>query len=810
MKKMVALVVIILSWSLSFSLPAVEFTPPDIKINSNAAGTSYTGGFFTCDNNGNVYAFYNDSRFTAQSWREDYAFQVYFNMSNDYGATWGTDTCAGGQGLLGDPDHTILVWSELLGCGSSGEFYCGWMDGRDYYNPDRGLNPGTGWWEDGFVTRTTDSGANWTEDTRINSWAEATYPRCAMPVSANDQSGNVYVAWYSTKDGYSVPGNRIFFNRSHDWGETWLAEDVRWDNSTCNGESCQNITCDENGHVYVLWYSSGRKQVTFNYSTDYGVTRQVSDMKIDSDWAVGTYHHHKGYPALASDPDGNVYAVWKDYRDGDDQWGLWKPGAIYFNRSSDYGASWATDTRIDQMGTPPILGPEYGPQIASTTDGTVYVVWEAGPITGAVADIYFTRSLDCGVTWSPMTRLNRNAAGSALCFRPQLGCDSHDGVYVVWEDHRSGEPVIVMNYSTDRGATWLGTDLLVNTDGVLGARCEWPRLAVDIHGNIYVGWGYQGADWNSWTDNSAYTDFHFNSYVPSAQPSATPSPTVTPTSTPSLPPTSTPTSTHPPTATPTPTSTPTPTPTPLLKNKAHTDFDGDGTSDVAIFRESSGLWAVRGITRVYYGTLGDEPVPGDYDGNATTDMGIFRYTSGLWALRDISRVYYGSPTDEPIAGDYNGDGTVDVGIFRDTSGLWAIRNISRVYYGAPGDEPVPGDYGGNDTTAVGIFRSASGLWAIRDITRAYFGSSSDETAPGDFDGGGAWVPGIFRATSGLWAIRDITRVYFGGSSDEPVPADYDGNIADDIAIFRDTSGLWAVRGITRIYFGSTGDIPVTR
>ena len=38
------------------------------------------------------------------------------------------------------------------------------------------------------------------------------------------------------------------------------------------------------------------------------------------------------------------------------------------------------------------------------------------------------------------------------------------------------------------------------------------------------------------------------------------------------------------------------------------DYNGDGTSNIAIFRVGSGLWAIRGITRVYFGTSGDIPV----------------------------------------------------------------------------------------------------------------------------------------------------------------------------------------------------------
>ena len=79
------------------------------------------------------------------------------------------------------------------------------------------------------------------------------------------------------------------------------------------------------------------------------------------------------------------------------------------------------------------------------------------------------------------------------------------------------------------------------------------------------------------------------------------------------------------------------------------DLNGDGTGDIAIFRASSGLWAVRGVTRVYFGGGSDEPVPGDYDGNSADDVGIFRGTSGLWAVRGETRVYFGTLGDIPVA-----------------------------------------------------------------------------------------------------------------------------------------------------------------
>ena len=66
------------------------------------------------------------------------------------------------------------------------------------------------------------------------------------------------------------------------------------------------------------------------------------------------------------------------------------------------------------------------------------------------------------------------------------------------------------------------------------------------------------------------------------------------------------------------------------------DYNGDGTSDIGIFRGSAGLWAVRGVTRVYFGSSADKAVPGDYNGDGTTEIGIFRSSVGLWAIRGVT------------------------------------------------------------------------------------------------------------------------------------------------------------------------------
>ncbi len=246
------------------------------------------------------------------------------------------------------------------------------------------------------------------------------------------------------------------------------------------------------------------------------------------------------------------------------------------------------------------------------------------------------------------------------------------------------------------------------------------------------------------------------------------------------------------------------------------DFDGDGHSDIAVFRPAAGLWAVRGITRAYFGTSGDSPVPADYNGNLITDIGVFRPSSGLWAVRGITRAYFGRSGDQPIPRDYSGEGRADIAIFRPSAGLWAVRGITRFYFGTDGDYPVPEDYSleeaGDGTADIMIFRGSSGLWALRGVSRAYFGSSGDRPAVGYYHNADGCSVAIFRPATGLWAAWGVTRTYFGGATDTPVPANYDDDdYRDDIGIFRPPSGLWAWNDEGgRVYFGASGDIPVTR
>ncbi len=300
---------------------------------------------------------------------------------------------------------------------------------------------------------------------------------------------------------------------------------------------------------------------------------------------------------------------------------------------------------------------------------------------------------------------------------------------------------------------------------------------------------------------------------------ATPTPVGYQTPTPTLPPTPPPTATIPPTATvpptPIPTATPegysTPTPTPVRLPWIF-DYDGDGTTDIGIFRPTSGLWAIRGVTRAYWGRAGDEPVPGDYNGDRTTDIGAYRISTGYWFVKDLTRVFWGKYGDLPIPADYDADATTEIGVYRPSSGLWAIRGVTRAYWGKAGgsDVPVPGDYSGDGTAEIGCYRPSTGYWFIKDLTKVFWGKSGDLTARGDYNADATVEIGVYRPSSGLWAIRGVTRAYWGRSGDLPVPGYYDGDGTDYIGAFRPSTGYWFIKDLTKVFWGKSGDVPVSR
>lgn len=272
------------------------------------------------------------------------------------------------------------------------------------------------------------------------------------------------------------------------------------------------------------------------------------------------------------------------------------------------------------------------------------------------------------------------------------------------------------------------------------------------------------------------------------------------------------------------------------------DFDGDGRTDISVYRPTGGLWylqrSIDGFVGQQFGISTDVPVPGDYDGDGRTDLAVFRADANpanpdFFVLQSstntVSYAVWGATGDLPMTGDFDGDGKSDHAVYRPSNNTFYLRNsngsVNSDSFGTAGDIPLVMDYEGDGRSNIGVYRPSANTWFVarptgvpaQNFYAMPFGLSSDMPVPADYDGDGSDDIAVFRPSSGIWYVRrssdmGVTAVQFGANGDVPVPGDYDGDGRDDQAVFR--NGAWyllrSTAGFTGIAFGLGSDIPVPK
>jgi hypothetical protein len=133
------------------------------------------------------------------------------------------------------------------------------------------------------------------------------------------------------------------------------------------------------------------------------------------------------------------------------------------------------------------------------------------------------------------------------------------------------------------------------------------------------------------------------------------------------------------------------------------DFDGDLKTDFVVVRPDevgvapNYVWFVQhsnfsqgfAYFRVW-GTAGDKIVPGDYDGNGKSDITVFRPSDGTWYSVQsnaanaggtvVTGFNWGLTGDIPQPADYDADGRTDYAIFRPSTGIWYLSNSNNGTY----------------------------------------------------------------------------------------------------------------------------------
>lgn len=168
---------------------------------------------------------------------------------------------------------------------------------------------------------------------------------------------------------------------------------------------------------------------------------------------------------------------------------------------------------------------------------------------------------------------------------------------------------------------------------------------------------------------------------------------------------------------------------------APADYDGDGRSDIAVWR--SGATAQFIILQsstntaqlVALGQTGDQPVPADYDGDGRADAAVWRASNSNWIItrssdNQITSQAFGLSTDATVAGDFDGDGKFDLAVRRNASNQWFYKQaatggstttlaFTSGFTMQATDLSVTGDYDGDGRTDITVWRPATGYWYIQ-------------------------------------------------------------------------------------------------
>jgi predicted neuraminidase len=221
------------------------------------------------------------------------------------------------------------------------------------------------------------------------------------------------------------------------------------------------VAVDSVGNLHLVWCDStpSNYEIYYRKSTDGGTT-WTSAQRLT--WTSG----NSIFPAIAVDSSDNLHVVWCDSTPSNYE--------IYYKKSTDGGITWTSAKRLTWSS-----GVSWYPAIAVGSSGHLYMVWQDD--TPGNEEIYYSKSVDGGATWSSAQRLTWTALFSGV---PAIIVDSSGYLHIVWYDSTPGNNEIYYKKSTNGGANWTSAQRLTYALG----GSMWPAIAVDSSGPLHLVW----------------------------------------------------------------------------------------------------------------------------------------------------------------------------------------------------------------------------------------------------------------------------------------------------------------------------------
>jgi hypothetical protein len=296
-----------------------------------------------------------------------------------------------------------------------------------------------------------DGGLTWGQDLFV----EPQYIWDSDPGLTVDTAGHFYaviLSYFTT-----AQPNGLFVYKSTDGGVSW-AGPVTVINDVQNVfEDKELIACDRSGglhtdNLYVVWTRFGAgTEILMCRSTD-GGNSFASPVLISDAGGVQ-------WPVPCVGPNSEVYVAWVKYT----------PASIRLDRSYDGGQTFSSDITIQNVndGSRMINGdiwvfsfPAMDVDITGGQyNGNMYVAYMDDSPGFTDTDMYFTRSIDGGTTWSQKVRINDDPLNNGCDqFHPWLTVAPDGSIIVVYLDRRNDPGNLLMDLymttSADGGDTW--------------------------------------------------------------------------------------------------------------------------------------------------------------------------------------------------------------------------------------------------------------------------------------------------------------------------------------------------------------------
>jgi hypothetical protein len=208
-----------------------------------------------------------------------------------------------------------------------------------------------------------------------------------------------------------------------------------------------DLTLDPLGRMFAVWSDGDAGQIKFAWagaSQAYRLSDWTVARELPSPVAIGS---NPDIESFGQDMHYVVYAV-----------PLNEARGVYLTVSEDAGNTWSDSIMVfdaAEAGWDMIDRPE----VSVTSDGTLHILFTRFtlPSGRGPLGLYYTRSQDGGLTWSPA-----ETVAEGHLFWSQIQTAGDDVLHRIWqvEDTASSRRIIQHQYSLDRGLSWSGLEII--------------------------------------------------------------------------------------------------------------------------------------------------------------------------------------------------------------------------------------------------------------------------------------------------------------------------------------------------------------